>query len=157
MENLMRVVKIVMFMLVLILFGGCATQPNTENAIRVIAFGAGDRPPKTDMEKLTDSNIMEQGLVYEFQAGDTIRMSIEISGNLAEATQTQPIDILLKRKLWLFANNDGWWASLDGIDFRRFDKFSDGSDGNSSVSIGLGISKEDKSNDLKIRLEINLG
>ena len=151
----MKTAKSVMLMLVLTLNGGCATQPNTENAIRIIAFGADDRAQDTDIEKLADSDVMAQGLVYEFQAGDIIRLSIEIGGNLAEATQAEPIDILLKRKLWLFANDDGWWASLDGKDFRRFDKLSDGSGSNSSVSVGLGTNKEEKSNDLKIRLEIN--
>ncbi len=151
----MRMVKNAMYMMIFLLLGGCTTQPNIENAIRIIAYGEGDRSPGTDIEKLTDSNAMERGLVYEFQSGDTIRMSIELAGSLAEAMQTQPIDILLKRKLWLFVNDDGWWTSLDGNDFHRLDKLSDVGGSDSSVGVSLGISKENMSNDLKIRLVLN--
>jgi hypothetical protein len=154
-KNSMGNSRNLVLVIVLSLCAGCATQPNTENAIRLIAYGPGDRSSETNMAMLTDSDVMERGIIYEFEAGDTIRMSVELGGNLAEATQAQPIDILLKRKVWLFANNDGWWASLDGNDFQKFEKFSNGGSKNSSLSIGLGLSKEDKTNDLKIRLVLN--
>jgi hypothetical protein len=147
--------KIITFMVIFLLLGGCATQPNTENAIRIIALGEGDRVPNTEFENLMGSNdfsreFRERGIVYEFQAGDTIQMAIEIEGNLTELIQTQPIDIKLKRNLWLFTNGNGWWASLDGIEFHKYKKFIDG-----KLGISLGIAKEKMLNDLKIQFVLN--
>lgn len=154
-------------MMVLMSSAGCATQPDIKNAIRVPTFREADRDRDYDIDSLIDSNARRRGLMFEYQAGDILQMSVEIEGNLAEIKEIQPLDIMLKRKFWIFTKGGSIWVSADGHKFQKifrkslFHKlfeciFSGESDAKKNkFTIGVGSSKKRQSNDLKIRLVVN--
>ncbi len=130
--------------------GACASKPDFENAARVVAYGDGDRSGTTIDEPL-DAETLRHGLIYEFRAGDIIRALFELDSDIAELVQSAPMDIRLNRDVWLYINKSGWWASLDGEKFERYDDLING-----SLNASLATTKATQSNELKVHLLVDL-
>ena len=147
----MKTVTIVMIIAIGSLSVGCGSQPNITNAIRVTAFGEeGNRPTHETLESLKSHEIREKGVIYEFSPGDVVQRWIDVSGAFVKSAQKEPIDVVVREKVWFFADETGFYASLDGEKFLALRTFVTG-----SLNVELGIKESDMSNNVNLRVIAN--
>jgi len=147
----MKNVIVIMIVVSGSLLAGCVSQPNVKSAIRVTAFGEGGNCPTHEALKSLKSNeIREKRVIYEFNPGDIIRLWIDVSGAYVTSAQKEPVDVVVKEKMWVLADETGFYASLDGEKFSDLRSFMTG-----SLNVELGVEESNKSNNLTLRLIAN--
>lgn len=147
----MNSVTIMMIVALTSFLVGCASSPNVTNAIRVTAYGnEGGGPTQEAMESLKRHEQLERGVVYEFNPGDVVQLWIDVSGTFVSSAQKEPIDVVVQKKMWFFADKTGFYGSLDGERFSALPTLVAG-----SLQAKLDVKEGDRSNNVSLRVIAN--
>ena len=127
------------------LAGGCSTH-DAGRAVRLDAF----RPDGTGGpgDSVAAERVLEEGVVYAFERGDVLTVHVRVGGPLVRTGDPAPLEITLEQPLFVYAGPDGLRVSEDGISFEPIGEAVGG-----ALAIDLGLSREDRRNDVTLRLE----
>jgi len=121
------------------------------NAIHVTAFGEGGNGPTHEaIESLKRHEQLKRGVVYEFHPGDIVQLWLEVSGAFVKSAQKEPVDIIVQTKMWFFADDTGFYGSVDGEQFSPLPELVTG-----SLQVKLDVREDEKSNNLSLRVIAN--
>ena len=149
----MRSIKqISLFLLLVSLFliSGCVTL-DTSKATILKAYPSDASALNDPQLTETDLRNMEKnGIIYEYSAGDMVQLIIQSHSDIFEMKTVPPITLNINRKLYVFSGTSGFYFSLDGINYKRFDSFFKG-----SIAVNLGMQKSTRTNNLNVKFDLS--
>ena len=131
-------------------FSGCITL-DTSKATVLRAY-----PP--DATKLHDPHLTEtdlrnmesNGIIYEYSPGDVVQLEIKSHSDIFEINPIPTITLEVQRKLYVYSGTMGLYLSLDGVQYKRFDRFFKG-----RFAVNLGMQKSTRTNNLDLILDLS--
>jgi hypothetical protein len=126
----------------------CKT-PDTGLANEVPLFGSTNMAPQAQLiDDVNRGEFGEHGVIFKAKKNDTINLAFKLSGNLASSIQQKPVQVRLKRDIWIFAIDDTVMVSLDGKNYEPIDDVLSG-----ELSAEFSLIKESKTNQINIEMK----
>jgi hypothetical protein len=94
-------------------------------------------------------NMEENGVIYEYSQGDVVNINIQNSSDIFETDPISPINLKIKKKLYVYSGVSGIYLSSDGKNYHRFNRFFKG-----SFAVNLGMKKSTRTNDLDLKFSL---